>query len=367
MIEKDILVVGAGPAGLALSSVLLPEIPFTCISEVNQPKSTHSRATGIQPRTLEILRSAGILDAVRREALTLRGNVIYLDGQRIRAMSFFDPQTGEHGLSLDQRRIESLLTEKLKEQGRPVEWGLSLVGLESNSDSVTAEVQLKNGSTEQWRCQYVVGCDGGRSVVRRAAGIDFPGTTYDERSFVLDTLVSGDLEPGYMHFFVGKESRLVLVPLNDRGLYKASGALPPEASGSLEEQFQALVAQHGRGTLSAEPITPIFTYVMHARLADTFLRNERIFLCGDAAHLFPPNGGQGMNVALEDAFELAQAFNAFSSSRNHAILASYGERRQTVKEALKLVEASKERYSHSALSAGLDFEQEQRRIQCEEL
>lgn len=367
MIEKELLIVGAGPAGLALSSMLLPKLPLTCISERQQTQVSHSRATGIQPRTLGILNTTGILDTVRREAVTLKGNIIYLDGEQIRAMSFFDPETGEYGLSLDQRRIESLLADKLTERGRSIEWGTVLVGLEDLGHSVRAEVQHENGSVEQWSCRRVVGCDGGRSAVRKLANIAFPGSTYEEQSFVLDVLMHGDLEPGYMHFFVGKDSRLVLVPLNDRGAFKASGALPPGGTGSLEEQFQRLVTVHGLGRLTAEPLTPINSYVMHARIADTFRVENRIFLCGDAAHLFPPNGGQGMNLALEDASELAMALNFFAESEDPTRLAAYSERREVAVKALASVVASKERYSYESLTAGVDFAREQRRIESEEL
>ena len=367
MQEKDLLIVGAGPAGLSLSSALMPDMAVTCISERPSQKASHSRATGIQPRTLELLGASGILDAVRREAITLRGNIIYLDGERLRALSFFDPVTREHGLSLDQRRIESLLLEQLERAGRSIEWGTSLVDLEDLGHSVRAEIQREDGSVEQWRCRRVVGCDGGRSAVRKLAKIDFPGRTYEERSFVLDVLVRGELEPGYMHFFVGKDSRLVLVPLNDRGAFKASGALPSDKSGTLEQQFLEMVALHGRGRLSVEPLTPITTYVMHARLAETFRIEDRIFLCGDAAHLFPPNGGQGMNLALEDAHELAAALNLFTRSNERVHLESYSERREEARRALASVSAAKDRYSYESLLSGVNFATEQERIQQEEL
>lgn len=367
MQKKDLLIVGAGPAGLSLSSALMPDMAVTCISERPSQEASHSRATGIQPRTLELLHSSGILDAVRREAVTLRGNIIYLDGERLRALSFFDPASGEHGLSLDQRRIESLLAEQLERNGRSIEWGTSLVDLEDLGHFVRAEIQRENGSVEQWRCRRVVGCDGGRSAVRKLAKIEFPGHTYEERSFVLDVLVQGALEPGYMHFFVGKESRLVLVPLNDRGTFKASGALPPGKTGSLEQQFREMVALHGRGRLSVEPLTPLTTYVMHARLADTFRIEDRIFLCGDAAHIFPPNGGQGMNLALEDAHDLATALNLFAQSKERRHLEAYSERREEARRALESVSAAKDRYSYESLLSGVNFATEQERIRQEEL
>jgi 2-polyprenyl-6-methoxyphenol hydroxylase-like FAD-dependent oxidoreductase len=367
MIEKELLIVGAGPAGLTLASALLPSVPATVISEHSRPQSFHSRATGIQPRTLDILSSVGIIDAVRREALTLLGNRVYVDGVERLAVSFYDPQTRQHGLSLDQRRIEKLLEDRSAKLGRDVAWGTSLVDLHEGNGRVMAEVQRDDGSTELWGCRFVVGCDGGRSAVRKAAGIPFSGTTYTERNFVLDGLVHGDLEPGFMHYFVGKETRLVLVPLNDRGLFKVSGAFAPNAEGDELALLAALAREHGRGAIDIEPLTPCTTYVMHARIADAFQRNGRIFLCGDAAHLFPPNGGQGMNVALEDAFELARVFNRLAEGAESSDLARYEGRRGEVAKRLQAVIDTKDLYSYERLQAPLDPSQEQRRIEREEL
>ena len=368
MIHKDLLIVGAGPAGLALSSALAPQLSPTVISETRASAPSHSRATGIQPRVLEILRSIGVFDAVTREALSLRGNVVYLDGERKLAVSFFDPVTKQHGLSLDQRRIEHFIEEKLKEKGRSIEWDTSLVGLEIVGDRVLSEVQRRDGSTELWSCDFVVGCDGGRSAVRKAAGIPFPGTTYDERNFVADAVINGDLDGGYMHYFVSRHSRLVLVPLNGNGLWKMSGAFPLGGEGSLNDLLHSLVLEHSRGRFTVEPIGPISTYVMHARLADTFVREGRIFLCGDAAHLFPPNGGQGMNVALEDAYELALAFNSLSETADSTALSRYAHRRNAVHAKLEACRSAKSLYDYDNLRQGsFDQSGEQRRIEREEL
>jgi 2-polyprenyl-6-methoxyphenol hydroxylase-like FAD-dependent oxidoreductase len=367
MLEKDLLIVGAGPAGLTLAAALLPSIPATIISEAPTGRGPHSRATGIQPRTFEIMRSVGILDAVRSEALTLLGNKIYVDGSQRFAVSFFDPISREHGLSLDQHRIEELLEARAHTLGRRIEYGTTLVDLEEQGERVVTEVQKQDGSTELWSCRYVVGCDGGRSAVRKASGIAFTGETYDERSFVLDGLVRGDLEPGYMHFFVTKESRLVIVPLNERGLCKVSGAFPADTEVDDRTLLQQLVAEHGRGNFSVEPLTPITTYVMHGRIAENFQRHDRIFLCGDAAHLFPPNGGQGMNVALEDAYELAHAFNNFAQHNSLLGFRRYAQRHQVVQEKLSAVMASRERYSYRGLLSDLCPSEEQARVEQEEL
>lgn len=367
MIEKDLLIVGAGPAGLTLASALLPAVPATIISEPSRPRGTHSRATGIQPRTLEILSAVGIVEAVQREALTLLGNRVYVDGIERLSVSFYDPLTRQHGLSLDQRRIEALLEDRSAALGREVAWGTSLVDLHEDGNRIMAEVQRDDGSTELWGCRFVVGCDGGRSAVRKAAGIPFSGTTYPERSFVLDALVHGDLEPGFMHYFVGRSSRLVLVPLNGRGLFKVSGAFAPDAEGDDLQLLASLAREHGRGRLDIEPLTPCATYVMHARLADAFQRNSRIFLCGDAAHLFPPNGGQGMNVALEDAFELARAFNQLAQDGTLSGLERYEGRRIEVAKRLQDVVDAKSLYSYERLQAPLDPRAEQQRIESQEL
>ena len=366
MLHKDLLVVGAGPAGLTLANLSLPHIPVTIISSNLPDDKASSRASGLQPRTLDILDQIGVLARVRCQAIELLGNKIYVDGDQRYGFSFYDPKTQQHGLSIDQWRIERLLEEQLNSQGTAVQWGTTLIKLAPSEDHVEVTVRRPDQELEKWSCSFVVGCDGGRSIVRRSADISFPGETYQERSFMCEALVQGDLEAGYMHYFVGADSRLVLVPLNTRGLFKLSGALAPHATGSPEEQVQALVLKHGQGRLTLEHLTDFRTYSIHARIADKFV-NDRLFLCGDAAHLFPPNGGQGMNVAIEDAAILANLFGLYSKTGNESSLSSYDGRAQEVRVRLDEVRASRSRFSYEGLRQGLGADKEQRRIEKEEL
>lgn len=367
MIQKDLVIVGAGPAGLTLGAALLPDIPATIISSAPDVTKSHSRATGIQPRTLAIFDSIGLLERVRQEALTLKGNKIYLDGKECYAVSFYDPIRGEHGLSLDQRRIESLLLDKLSKASRAVEWGTSLLALHESPQGIEATIRKPDDSIEEWNCQRIIGCDGGTSAVRRSANIPFSGKTYQEQNFVLDAQVHGDLDSGYMHYFVNAESRLVLVPLNGASLFKVSGAFSSSRDTNGIEALLDLVKCHGLGRLSIEPVTPIHLYSMHARCADTFQRDGRLFLCGDAAHLFPPNGGQGLNVALEDAYHLAELLNHAANHSDEDKLQEYQQRREIVSTNLQTVTETKDRYKYANLRMEFDQKAEQELIQRNEL
>jgi 2-polyprenyl-6-methoxyphenol hydroxylase-like FAD-dependent oxidoreductase len=372
--HKELLIVGAGPAGLVLNSALLPEIPVTHISVKSQGLSPHSRATGIQPRVSSILDSLGILERVKEAAITLTGNTIYVDGEKKYSVSFYDPVTKSHELSIDQRALEELIELHLSERNRQIEWESKLIALECENGEITADVLTPKGQ-ERWSCDYVVGCDGGRSIVRSCSGISFPGETYPENSFVLDGIVHGDLDRTSMHYFISKESRLVLVPIGRENLFKVSGAFPSHTTPTLSD-LAMIVANHSKGAFTIEPMTPIHTYQMHARMVTSLSQSDRIFLCGDAAHLFPPNGGQGMNVAIEDAHVLAQLFNkiamhysslASARSCQNNPLQNYETRLSELTARLASVKAAKEKYSYNSLTSEFNVSEEQSRIEKDEL
>jgi 2-polyprenyl-6-methoxyphenol hydroxylase-like FAD-dependent oxidoreductase len=373
--HKEVLIVGAGPAGLTLAAALAPTIEATVISARPSTKVLHSRATGIQPRLVTILESLGVLDRVLESAINLTGNTIYVDGEQRYSVSFYDPVTKAHGLSLDQRLLERFIEEQLPSLGRSVNWTTRLRGIVRSHDSLIAEVE-DGRSIYQWECDYVIGCDGARSTVREAAGIPLLGITYDEVNFVLDGAIHGDLDPTSMHYFVAADSRLVLVPIGGKNVFKISGALPKTAGAPSSISVAKLVAQHSRGRFWLEPLTAVSQYFMHAKIADTFSMEERVFLCGDAAHLFPPNGGQGMNVAIEDAYCLAALFNTLTAQRGEIAqgacaegnpLSGFNARRAQALERLEHAQATKANYSYEALTTTFDQAVEQSNLEAKEL
>lgn len=362
----DLLIVGAGPAGLTLAHhAFQRDLSFRIIdsgSVVDRPLS--SRATGIQPRLIQLLDALDILDQVRAEAIPLLGNSIYCDGKPVRTFSFFDARTGEHGLSLDQSRIESFLEQQLVKNGVVLERESEFLQQQQSEESVRSLVTGPGGEREEIESRFVIGCDGGRSAVRKSAGIAFPGHTYDELSFVSDGKIVGDVDPGFMHYCVAEDSRLVLVPLRREGHFKISGALPKGELQQGSELVSRLLLRHLGPRAELVELNAFRTYKMHARCADHF-QDRRILLCGDAAHLFPPNGGQGLNVAMEDACALSD-FLIEACDAGVSVLRPYEARREMVLALLSDIRSTKDRYSYENVRQ-MDAELEQERIRRVEL
>ena len=362
----DVLIVGGGPAGLTLANCLaLTPLRFIVV-EMESPGRRPSRATGLQPRLLELLKHLGIKDELVKQATTLFGNKVFVDGNLTTTVSFYDPHSRSYALSLDQGVIEGMLVAALQKKGASVEWGKRLLNLQKQHGRWIADIEIGGSALEHITADVVVACDGGKSTVRGLAGIDFPGETYHETAFICDCRVDCDLPPRYVHFFFSKEYRLVLVPYSETR-YKVSGGMrmQPTTEGHrlITEMANALYP----GKLVFEDIADFRFYRMHARIAEVFCR-ENIFLCGDAAHLFPPNGGQGLNVAIEDAFFLGQLIEKCDMTKRWENLKVYGSRKTQIEEKLYQVKMTKSRYSYESLTkTPIDKEQETKRVIDEEL
>lgn len=332
-----VLICGAGAAGLTLAIDLARRgISFRLIEKMESPFHG-SRGKGIQPRTQEIFEDLGILDKIVAVGGLYPPERRYHDDG-----SYTDSEVMEHRattpaepyhlpLMVPQFLTESVMRERLLELGHRPEFACELVGFAQDELSVTARLASKGGQ-ETLRVGWLVGGDGGRSFVRHALGIGFPGKTLGVRALVADAVIPG-LSRDYWHRFSdGDMARQVsLCPLAGTDLFQIQGPLPLEGDVDLSaEGLTTLIAQRtGRDDIRVQSVSWSSPYTMNARLADHY-RAGRVFLMGDAAHIHPPTGGQGLNTSVQDAYNLGWKLAAVANGASPTLLESYEEERRPV-------------------------------------
>lgn len=349
----DVLVCGAGAAGLMLAIDLARRgISFRLIEKAEQPFHG-SRGKGIQPRTQEIFEDIGILDRI------VAAGGVYPPERRYRVDgSYSDSDVMEHQdptpaepyslpLMAPQFITEGVMRERLLELGQWPEFGCELVDFEQDAEGVTVRLLGKSGP-ETLRVRWLVGADGGHSFVRRRLDIGFPGKTLGSRALVVDVVIPG-LSRDYWHRFGDADvaQQIFLCPLAGTEMFQIQGPIPLEGDIDLSaEGLTALVAERaGRSDIHVESVSWSSAYAMNARLADRF-REGRVFLVGDAAHIHPPTGAQGLNTSVQDAYNLGWKLASVVNGAPEALLDSYEEERRPVAASMlglttRLLEAQK--------------------------
>ncbi|MDQ0377286.1 FAD-dependent monooxygenase [Amycolatopsis thermophila] len=302
----DVLIAGAGPTGLTLAIDLARRGVGVRIVDKATGFFPGSRGDGLQPRTLEVFDDLGVIDAVLaagRDAPTFR---VHLDGRfamERRMAELRDPAPDvpyPSGRMLGQAQTEGILRDRLAEFGVHVELGAALTGLTQDSSGVTA--RLSTGETV--RADYLVGADGGRSFVRKALGIEFEGVT-DESVRMLLGDVAADLDPEYGYWFAASAHPMrgvMMSPLPGIGLFQFGAPLGEDDVEPTVATLQAKLDAVNAGVRLRE-MTWSTVWRPNVRLAKRF-RVGRVFLAGDAAHVHPPTGGQGLNTGVQDAYNL---------------------------------------------------------------
>jgi FAD binding domain len=216
------------------------------------------------------------------------------------------------------------MRERLVELGHQPEFGRELTGFSQDPEGVTA---LVGGDIV--RAGFLVGTDGGRSFVRQSLGIDFPGETLRARAIVADVELEGIGRDAWHRFGSGMR-QILLCPLAGTDLFQVQGPVPLAGEVDLSaEGLTAMVAERTGRDIAIRSVTWASAYSMNARLADRY-QVGRVFLAGDAAHIHPPTGGQGLNTSVQDSYNLGWKLAAVLGGAPHKLLATYEEERRPI-------------------------------------
>ena len=338
--STDVLICGAGAAGLTLAIDLARRgVGLRLIDKIKAPFQG-ARGKAIQPRSQEVFEDLGLVDRVVAAGGPYPPQRVYRDDgsfQESLVMEQRDATPAEPyaiAIMVPQFLTEAAMRERLAELGRRPEYGVELEGFVQDAEGVTVRVSGPEGVTSL-RTRYLVGADGGGSVVRRVINIGFPGKSLDIRAVVADVFEEGLGRDAWHRFNDGTPLQISLCPLRGTDLFQLQAVIPLDGDIDLStEGLAAMVAQRtGGNNILIRAVSWVSAYNMHARLADRF-RVERVFLAGDAAHIHPPTGGQGLNTSLQDSYNLGWKLAAVLNGAPQALLASYEDERRPIAAAM---------------------------------
>lgn len=337
METTDVLVVGAGPTGLALACSLLQHgVSVRVIDRADGPSST-SRANILHARGVEVLHRLGALGDLADTSVSAIKITMHADGRPVMTVQFGEVEGAQlSALICSQAEVEARLRHRLYELGGDVRWRTELLDATEDVSGVTAVA--RDGTIH---AAWLAGCDGAHSVVRKLAGIDFPGAPVAEQFLLADVHMDWDMDRSGTVGWYHRDGVLFAMPMYSQGddVWRLMADVPlgePLDEASIVSRFRQLLTRRAAitdaGIRDAAWVSP---FRIHRRLATRY-RTGRTVLAGDAAHIHSPMGGQGMNTGIGDAENLAwKLAMVVRGTADEALVDTYGvERRPVAKEVL---------------------------------
>jgi len=333
--KTEVIIVGAGPTGLALAGQLARYGVDFVIIDKKETTTPYSKAIGVQARTLEIYEQIGLADDMVALG-TITEHARLIEGGEVRAeieLTNFGKGMSPYPflLIVEQGRHEKLLYDHLRTLEKDVLWNTELYSFTQDETGVKATIKNADGETEEIEGRYLVGCDGAKSIVRHTLGMSFEGSTFERYFYVADVEIDWKFSHDSLHVCLAQNTLTAFFPMPGENRYRIVGTFPEGYKGDegeiLYEEIERQINADAEMKLDITNVNWFSVYKVHARHADRF-RKGRCFLAGDSAHIHSPAGAQGMNTGIQDGYNLAWKLAAvLKANASDEILETYNDER----------------------------------------
>lgn len=332
------LIVGAGPTGLSLAIALRQRGARVTIIDRQTQGANTSRAAVIHAQSLEVLEQLGVTAKLLQQGITVP-NFRVRDRDRLLLDVDFSALPGRYPftLMLPQNQTEAILRTHLRELGVEVQWATEFDTVVQQGDRLVAQLKSPSGNIDM-HASWVVGSDGLHSKVREAANIAFFGGTYPEEFVLADVEMDWPLARSEVDLFFAPRGLMVVAPLpHERYRIVATASTPPEQPDM--SFIQRLLDERGPASKPCRITDIIWSsrFHVHHRLAANVISGN-IILCGDAAHVHSPAGGQGMNTGIQEAVSLANPLLHAMNGDRSPLLAWADARQKVARSVVRLTD-----------------------------
>lgn len=304
--DCDVLVVGAGPVGLAMAGELGWRQTHCRVIDKAEGPSTLSKAVVIMPRTLEEFEVRGMAEACLKDGHIINSIGIHAHGNLVARTEYARLDSKfNYLLTQPQTKTEEILRQRVLEYGISIEWNTELVSFTQDDEGINAELRKTDGTTEQVRVRYLVGCDGAHSAVRHGTSIPFDGAQYKDAWMLGDVVMDWCYPRDETSIFLDEDGYFAAFPMPDGRsrifvVREKETLLPDEVT--IEELTKAAEKWTHCKVKISDPRWMTKFRVHHRKVRH--YNEGRAFLAGDAAHIHSPETGLGMNTGIQDAYNL---------------------------------------------------------------